>query len=87
MPTVGTQISRSLAISPGLLVPISMTAAPASSGSPSMDWGRPMKLFQLRLETRTFQRDPRMRERSSRVVVLPFEPVTATQGMRGGRQR
>src|SRR5439155_1192087 len=73
--------SARAAISPGCWLPISSTSAWCSAASRRSVNGSPHWLLKLPLGFSTCQRTPRTPAISSLVVVLPFEPVTATTGI------
>ena len=78
---VGRASAASEAISPGCWLPSSRTIAWCSAVSRRSVSGSPHWLLKLPPGFSTFQRVPSTPAMSSLVVVLPFEPVTATTGM------
>ena len=79
--TVGRASLASVAISPGCWLPISSTSAWCSCVSLRSVSGSPHWLLKLPLGLSTCQRMLSTPAISSLVVVLPFEPVTATTGI------
>src|SRR5665213_2932661 len=73
----GSTMPRRVAISPGMLVPNSITATSASAGSDKRVSGTPMRLFRFPVVAWTRSRDSSAARSKSFVLVFPLLPATA----------
>jgi hypothetical protein len=80
-PRVGFRMRHRRAISPRWFIPTSKTPTRWRGRSSKSDSGRPRWLFRLPRVEQTFSPSESTAAMAARVLVLPFEPVTATIGM------